>query len=285
MRGSTSIVIVLVTIASTANSSSGEVPLVSKPSPCPCCADGACYPKRDTWGHYQGKWRRWPSDHRPDVPGREIEMPPGQLPEGLGPIEVPSKEEEDRRAPISAKEREERAVERGMQGAAETPPPFEPPAGAAAAPRGPAGPGGAPGLPPLGAPREGPLDFEFDPPPQLPFGQPPAGGLDGDEPADEFKFPYHGPGGQPQFDNDLPPALPRGLSRQTGSAAVADARFNNTGATSQSAVQRQPYVTARTSQSQRDSRVARASAQRSNLLDGRRVGRAVFLSPVTEVAR
>ncbi len=31
-------------------------------TPCPCSADGVCRPKRDSWGHYETKWRPWPGD-------------------------------------------------------------------------------------------------------------------------------------------------------------------------------------------------------------------------------
>lgn len=30
--------------------------------PCPCAADGNCYPKRETWGNYTTNWRPWPGD-------------------------------------------------------------------------------------------------------------------------------------------------------------------------------------------------------------------------------
>ena len=32
------------------------------PTPPPCAADGACYPKRTTWGYYKTNWRPWPGD-------------------------------------------------------------------------------------------------------------------------------------------------------------------------------------------------------------------------------
>jgi hypothetical protein len=203
-----------------------------------------------------------------------LETPPGQLPDELGPVEVPRKEEEDRRAPLSSKEREERRLER-ENGGTGAPPLAEPPAG---------GPGGLPELPPARGPQDG--GFEFDPPPQLPFGQPPAGGLDGGPGADDedlFQFPSRGPGNPLNFDSDLPPALPRGLAPQHYNATIANSNRAAQPAASRDGVTRLPYIAADTAGN--GARVSPASAQQAIQLRGHRVGRAVFMNPVTDVSR
>ena len=99
-------------------------PLLDRPSPPACCADGVCYPNPTTWGYYQAQWRRWPT--APLEPTPEAVPPEGRLPE-LPPAELPSKEEEDRAAPPRTK-----AAERAREEEEETtttPPPGVDPSG------------------------------------------------------------------------------------------------------------------------------------------------------------
>ncbi len=65
-------------------------------TPCPCAADGTCYPKRETWGYYKTHWRI--------APGESIgpPTPAGGIPEikdQLQPFIRPLPEEEDLRGP------------------------------------------------------------------------------------------------------------------------------------------------------------------------------------------
>jgi hypothetical protein len=67
-------------------------------TPCPCAADGTCYPKRDTWGFYRTNWRPAPGDNVGRVP-----TPAAQglenLREQLEPFVRPLPEQEDLRGP------------------------------------------------------------------------------------------------------------------------------------------------------------------------------------------
>jgi hypothetical protein len=92
-------------------------PLLDRPSPPACCADGVCYPNPTTWGYYQAQWRRWPT--APLEPTPEAVPPGGRLPE-VPPLELPTKEEEDRAAPPRTKAAD-RAREEEEE--ATTPPP------------------------------------------------------------------------------------------------------------------------------------------------------------------
>ena len=79
MKGSTSLAIALLAmgIGVKAETLASAQPLAfTKPSPGPCCADGKCRPKRDTWGHYKTRWRQWPLDPRAEVPGPEPDDAP-----------------------------------------------------------------------------------------------------------------------------------------------------------------------------------------------------------------
>jgi hypothetical protein len=67
-------------------------------TPCPCAADGTCYPKRDTWGFYKTHWRVAPGDSI----GIEPTPAAGETPEirkQLEPYIRPLPEEEDLRGP------------------------------------------------------------------------------------------------------------------------------------------------------------------------------------------
>jgi hypothetical protein len=71
-------------------------PLLDRPSPPACCADGVCHPKPATFGWYQTRWRRWPATPLEPTPA---EVPPGGLVPEAPAFERPPKEEEDRAAP------------------------------------------------------------------------------------------------------------------------------------------------------------------------------------------
>ena len=64
---------------------------------CQYCVDGQCYPRRQTYGHYQTQWRRWPV---PDLEPMPDTGPPKLPRPELGPAtEVPSPFEETRMDP------------------------------------------------------------------------------------------------------------------------------------------------------------------------------------------
>ena len=82
------------------------VPLIEgcrAPTPPACAADGACYPRRATWGYYKQNWRRWPEEYLP--PGAPLNRlgPVPRVPDGLPPeirsMEPPTPEREDQQAP------------------------------------------------------------------------------------------------------------------------------------------------------------------------------------------
>lgn len=138
---------------------------VDKPSPPPCCVDGLCYPKTNTWGYYPSQWRRWPGDElRPTA----VEPTPAERTPDIAPFETPRPQEEDRRAPPPTK-----PVQPPTAAPIPPPPTTTPPA---AAPQ-----GGSPAETPQekrqpAAPRM-PWDLpqsqptgELDRPPDLPFG-------------------------------------------------------------------------------------------------------------------
>lgn len=60
----------------------------------PCTAEGACYPKRNTFGFHATKWRRWPGANY-GGPAPEAADPLGDLPA----IEPPTAAEEDKSSP------------------------------------------------------------------------------------------------------------------------------------------------------------------------------------------
>ena len=76
--------IVVLTVTCVDAFGAGPPPL-DRPSPPACCADGLCYPNRATWGLYETRWRRWPTEQleptpadtqpsgwtRPEIPGFE----------------------------------------------------------------------------------------------------------------------------------------------------------------------------------------------------------------------
>jgi hypothetical protein len=115
----------------------GALP-IDRPSPPPYCADGKCYPKTETWGFYQGRWRSWPGVNTSPLPSTVEPTPAQLLGPDLKPYETPSPENEDRRAPPPTQPKEPPAA----------PTPVLPPEGAGLGPTAPAGPGLEPTLPP-----------------------------------------------------------------------------------------------------------------------------------------
>jgi hypothetical protein len=149
-------------------------------TPCPCAADGTCYPKRDTWGFYKTNWRPAPGEkvgRGPTPAGQEAQ----ERLQDLQPFVRPLPEQEDLRGPAKPTRP---ATE------VNTVPPATgqlPPAGGQ--------------QPPAGV-------------------QPPANGGEAEpaeaQPLDGLDLPGFGPQGSiqplPQIE-DAPPALPSGLSR------------------------------------------------------------------------
>lgn len=68
-------------------------------TPCPCAADGTCYPKRDTWGFYRTNWRPAPGDNVGRVPTPAGQMDPQELQRELPNLVRPLPEQEDLRGP------------------------------------------------------------------------------------------------------------------------------------------------------------------------------------------
>jgi len=209
-------------------------PALDRPTPPACCADGICYPKPNTFGWYERRWRQWPTEALAPTPDRVT--PPGVAPD-VPPFDLPPVEEEDRRAPPPTMPPEPEDEDDETVPGAETPPeaPLAPPPGRGTFPTTPLlpfeddAPGTEPsipmGPPPLGEPAT-------EPPPGLPFG--PMGDLDpppaptfgaiGAAPATRQAPAIHA-GGRPEAvrpaaaprrrvpTNDPPPSLPLSLAR------------------------------------------------------------------------
>ncbi len=62
----------------------------------PCTAEGGCYPKRPTFGHYEQKWRTWPGEVDPSGPTPTVSDEEESL---LKAYDAPTAEEEDEQAP------------------------------------------------------------------------------------------------------------------------------------------------------------------------------------------
>ena len=186
-----------------------QPPLIQRPTPPPCCADGQCFASPLTYGYYDTRWRRWPLERLAQAatarPG-ELAAP---LREEVAPYVAPPPEQEDRRAPPPS-------VPAGEQ---------IPPGATGGAPRAPAAPGapvppqggqppatpGSPGLQPRvgpGYPSPG-----LPTPPQAAPMAPPAG--QGTPPPTQPLFrsvPPESPLNRsvPTGDADPPPSLPFG---------------------------------------------------------------------------
>src|SRR3990170_2383964 len=78
-------------------------PHVDPPTPPACTPDGICYPKRETWGYYPGRWRSWPGELRD---GAVAEPRPDELlrPD-LRPYITPPPVEEDLASPLPTQRR------------------------------------------------------------------------------------------------------------------------------------------------------------------------------------
>jgi hypothetical protein len=106
-------------------------PPLDRPSPPACCADGMCYPNPTTWGVYQTRWRRWPTEELEPTPAEER---PDLVPEAER-FERPPAEEEDRAAPPPtpaaerAREEEEEDAAVPQDGQAPGAAPVAPPGG------------------------------------------------------------------------------------------------------------------------------------------------------------
>lgn len=125
-------VVALLILASLGTAKAG--PPLDRPSPPPYCADGVCRPNALTFGWYQTRWRRWPTESLEPTPADA--KPPGERVPELPSIDIPRKEDEDRAAPPPTKAAERARDEEEAQSGV-------------AAPEGEA-PGGVPFLPPGG---------------------------------------------------------------------------------------------------------------------------------------
>ena len=206
---------VLVACASN-NPATAANPPLDRPTPPPCCADGICYPKPDTWGVYGTRWRRWPGDELEPTPASRA---PGKAVPDLEPYETLPPELEDRSAPPPTKPRAE------AEGEGERPPerPIAPgPGGEMEAPRG--TPLTTPPESPLTAPPESPLvprpTTPFSPGPTSPFspGTPTSPVPQGD------RMPWENGGNEPTGDWDPPPAPPTATAAMPVNLERAPAR-------------------------------------------------------------
>jgi hypothetical protein len=233
---------------------------VATPTPGPCCVDGVCRPKRETWGWYSTRWRRWPGDDRPPIPGLDEPEADGALPPDIPRFDRPEPEEEERRAPPPVEPQADAGdgllppLPTEGQQPGQPVPPLE--GGQPPAPQLPVVP--QPGLPDLRpqTPLEpgGAPGTDLDAPPALPFGQPP-GPVDnlippGDLPIDPRQPLLPQKGLQPPPGGDAPPVLPAGIARLVN----------------------QP-------RSRLDLRVSPASARVRTDQDARAVGAALFTTP------
>lgn len=170
MRITSTITQSLLAICTVGAVASAGPPLLDRPSPPPCCADGLCYPNPTTFGWYATRWRRWPTETLEPIPAGA--MPPAGL-KDIEPYSPPGKEEEDRRAPAPTRKPEAAAEAEATSPAgapaAETPSttPLAPPTTPVAPP------GGGVTEPPGKMPWEnGAPTGDWDPPPAPPFGRP-----------------------------------------------------------------------------------------------------------------
>jgi hypothetical protein len=177
-------------------------PYIDRPTPPPYCADGVCYPNAETWGWYQQRWRRWPTEELQPIPSTAAPRPGREIP-GIEPYETPPPEQEDQRAPPRSKAREEteEAPVRPREAPLEGPSPdggldSTRPAPTAPGPSSPFTPGPSPLVPGPESP------FAPGPSPTGPTSQPPS--LLAPPPG---KMPWEN-GDQPMGDWDPPPALP-----------------------------------------------------------------------------
>lgn len=68
---------------------------VDRETTAPCTADGGCYPKRPTFGHYEQKWRTWPGEVDSSAPSPTLSEEESLLKS----YDAPPAEDEDQQAP------------------------------------------------------------------------------------------------------------------------------------------------------------------------------------------
>jgi hypothetical protein len=111
--GLTDISLAAIMLGLTIVSSSGAIgPLPA--TPCPCAADGMCYPNRGTWGNYTTNWRVWPGESigltpTPAAVGPELQQ---ELPIFLRP----QPDQEDLRGPAKSQSAAAPAAESAAPG-------------------------------------------------------------------------------------------------------------------------------------------------------------------------
>jgi hypothetical protein len=111
---------VLVVSSTFVNAYGAGPPSIDRPSPPACCADGLCYPNRDTWGVYKTRWRRWPTEQLQPTPA-EAQPPVGPTQEIPG-FERPPMEDEEQAAPPPTRAAEEAREEEEEDSRQQTPP-------------------------------------------------------------------------------------------------------------------------------------------------------------------
>src|SRR6476661_8363210 len=110
-------------------------PVIERPTPPPCCADGQCFASPMTYGYYDTRWRRWPLESLAQASAQKPAALTPALQKDVAPFVVPPAEQEDRKAPPPS-------VPAGEQTPAGT---------TSGAPRAPGGPAPPPGAqPPTG---------------------------------------------------------------------------------------------------------------------------------------
>lgn len=195
-------------------------PLIDRPTPPPCAADGRCYPNVNEWGFYPGRWRRWPGHEEYPVPAQP--SPAERLGPDVSPYEIPPPELEDAQAPPASTKDE--ATKPPATPAASGPATSESSAQPAAPTNTPAAPSldqSIPSLDPSSPDFEMPPTFEsspffdepesptsdLDPPPALPFAS--SSAKNGSSTGVNGPLPSSSPAAaQPRSANDPPPGLP-----------------------------------------------------------------------------
>jgi hypothetical protein len=180
-------------------------PVIDRPTPPPCCADGQVYSRSATFGVYETRWRRWPLDRAERIPGQKITPAPAELQRDVQPFERPPVEQEDRRAPLPTAPTGEQPQPGAPVQPGEGPRTQGGPAGPQGAPP-PTAPGAQPGAAPAYPPPVPPQTAPLTPPstPSSPSGT--GTPLFKNIPADS---PLNRSGG-PTSDIDPPPSLPFG---------------------------------------------------------------------------
>jgi hypothetical protein len=177
-------------------SSMAGPPLIARPSPPPCCADGQCLASPTTYGYYDTRWRRWPLESVAQASTAKPAALSAPMRQDVAPFVTPPPEQEDRKAPPPSVPTGEQAPASMPSGAARTP--GAP--GGATPPQGTQPPAGGPGFPTT--------------PPPTPT-SPPAGRGTQPSTGPAYKSvspesPLNRTGTGPMGDADPPPSLPFG---------------------------------------------------------------------------